>query len=201
MPTTAHQLNAELATLVERVERSLVQVRNGRRGVGAGTVWHPAGLIVTSAHVASDGPLRVAFPNGGSLPARILAHDPDRDLAALVVDATGLPTIEVGRSRDLRPGQLVLALGHPWGVPGAITTGVVVGVGSDLPGMPHSRQPWVVVNVRLRPGHSGGPLIDAQGRMVAINTLLTGPAMGMAVPVDVVKAFLREAMGVRRVAA
>ena len=99
MSLTIQQLNTELASVVETAERSLVQVHNGRRGAGAGTVWHPEGLIVTNAHVVSarTGSLRVSLPDGRTLPARLLALDEGRDVAALVVAATDLPTIKVGK--------------------------------------------------------------------------------------------------------
>ena len=104
-----------------------------------------------------------------------------------MVDVTGLPTIEIGNSRALQPGQWVLAMGHPWGVKGAATAGVVIGVGSEWPEMPQSPKEWIAVSLRLRPGHSGGPLIDVNHRLVGINTLMTGPQVGMAVPVHVAK--------------
>jgi serine protease Do len=200
MSMVTQQLNADLAALVEKAERSLVQVRDGGRGIGAGTIWHPEGLIVTNAHVVSGSHLRVVLPNGTTVAAQVLAYDPDLDLAALVVDAADLPAIEVGNSRDLKPGQLVLAIGHPWGVLGAVATGVIVGVGSDLPEMPRSQQEWVVASLRLRPGHSGGPLLDVHGRLVGVNTMIAGPNIGMAVPVHVIKAFLRGTVGTLRVA-
>jgi S1-C subfamily serine protease len=87
-----------------------------------------------------------------------------------------------------------MALGHPWGVSGAATAGVVIGVGNDLPEMPWSDREWIAVGLHLRPGHSGGPLVDAQGRLVGINTMMTGLEVGMAVPVHVVKAFLKQAL-------
>ena len=196
LPSIAHQLNADMTMLAESAGRALVEVRRGgRRGAGAGTIWHSQGLIITNAHVASGGSLRVTLPDGATLPARLLAHDKERDLAALMVDATGLPTIEIGSSRDLRPGELVLAMGHPWGVKGAATAGVVIGVGSGLPEMPRSPREWIALSLRLRPGHSGGPLVDVNHRLVGINTLMTGPQVGMAVPVHVVKAFLSETLG------
>ena len=77
------QLNADMASVVERVRGSLVQISNGRRGHGAGTIWHPAGLILTNAHVvAGRSSLRVSLPDGETLPAKILAADPDLDLEA-----------------------------------------------------------------------------------------------------------------------
>ena len=200
MPSTMQRLNTELASVVETAKRSLVQVHNGGRGVGAGTIWHPEGLIVTNAHVVSGrtGSLRVTLPDGSTLPARLLARDEDRDVAALVVEAVDLPTIDVGKSRDLSPGQWVMALGHPWGVRGAVTAGVVIGVGSAWPEMPQGSREWITAALHLRPGHSGGPLIDVDGRLVGINTMMTGPDMGMAVPVHEVKVFLRDTVGSQR---
>ncbi len=201
MSAIAQQLNAEMASVAESAGRGLVQVHNGGRGAGTGTIWHPDGLVVTNAHVVSGGPLRVTLPDGRKLKARLLARDREQDLAALVVEASGLPTIEIGGSRDLQPGQWVLAMGNPWGVRGAVTAGIVIGMGSEWPEMPRSRREWIVVGLHLRPGYSGGPLVDVQGRLVGINTMMTGPDVGMAVPVHVVKAFLRESLGSQRVAA
>src|SRR5512136_2546129 len=114
-------LNTDLSDVVNRVHGSLVHIHNGKRGSGAGTIWHPQGLIVTNAHVVGRGPVKVDLPDGRTLPARILAGDADRDLAALQIAAADLPTIELGNSRRLRPGEWVLAVGHPWGVEGAAT--------------------------------------------------------------------------------
>jgi serine protease Do len=188
------QLNAEVADLVADARGSLVQIKNGPRGIGAGTIWHPKGLIVTNAHVISSRFLQVILPGGQSLPGRLLAHDRECDLAAVRVDATGLPAINLGDSRGLQPGQWVMALGHPWGVLGAATVGIVTGVGSRLPEMPQSDREWIAISLHLRPGHSGGPLVDAQGRLVGINTIMAGPDMGLAVPVPTVKGFLRRSL-------
>lgn len=191
------QLNAELADVVARVQRSLVQVHNGRRGSGAGTIWHPDGLVVTNAHVAARRSLlEVTLPDGRTAPARVIAYDEARDLAALNVDAHDLPTVEPGNAKLLQAGQWVMALGHPWGVPGAVTGGVVIGVGSQLPELPPRPHEWIAVSLHMRPGHSGGPLVDVGGRLVGVNTMITGPDVGFAVPVHVVKAFLREAFRV-----
>ncbi len=187
-------LNVEMAGVVECVHRSLVQVRNGKRGAGAGTVWHAQGLIVTNAHVAGRGPVKVDLPDGSTLPARIVASDPDRDLAALRVEAEGLPTIQLADSRAVRPGQWVTALGHPWGVQGAATAGVVIGMGKEWPEMPLSRHDWLVVGLHMRPGHSGGPLVDARGRLLGVNTMINGPDVGLAIPVHVVVDFLKQSL-------
>jgi serine protease Do len=187
-------LNADLSDVVARVQRSLVHVYSGKRGNGAGTIWHPHGLIVTNAHVAGRGPLKVELPDGCTLPAQILARDADRDLAALRVDAGNLTAVQLGDSQRLRPGEWVMAVGHPWGVPGAATAGVVIGVGAEWPEMPYDGCNWVVVSLHMRPGHSGGPLVDVRGRLVGVNTMINGPDVGVAIPVHVVVEFLRQAL-------
>jgi serine protease Do len=187
------QLNDELAAVAEEARRSLVSISNGQRGAGAGTIWHPEGLILTNAHVVRLRSPRVALPDGRELPARVLAHDAGLDLAALRVDASDLPTIGLGRSKGLQPGEWVLALGHPWGVTGAATAGVVIGMGPP-PEMAMPQRELLHVGLHLRPGHSGGPLVDIQGRLVGINTMMAGPDVGLAVPVHVVKDFLRQAL-------
>lgn len=149
MSAVLEQLNLEVGEVVDKVRRSLVQVHNGRRGTGSGAIWHGDGLIVTNAHVVSgrgrrQGPrreLRVTLPDGTTHPARLLARDDGLDVAALLVEAEELTPqeltpIELGTSRDLQPGQWVLAVGYPWGVAGAATAGIVIGAGEDLPETP-----------------------------------------------------------------
>lgn len=195
-------LNDELAAIVDRTRQSLVEVRSGPHGSGAGTIWHSKGLIVTNAHVVTSAGRhpspKVTLDDGRSLPARLLALDARLDLAALSVDATGLPAIPLGDSQGLRPGQWVFALGHPWGVRGAATAGVVIGgavahPANGLPG-PSPVGDWLVVSLHLRPGYSGGALVDEAGRLVGINTMMTGPDVGMAVPVHVARRFLQHAL-------
>jgi serine protease Do len=194
MSTLLETLNEEMGQLALNAQRSLVHVTNGRHSGGAGTIWHPDGLIITNAHVVRDRSTQVTLPDGTTRAARILAYDSNIDVAALSVEASHLPTINLGESRRLQPGQWVVALGHPWGVSGAATAGVVIGVGADLPEVPQSNREWIAVSLHLRPGHSGGPLVDAQGRLVGINTMMVGLEVGMAVPVHVVKAFLKQAL-------
>jgi serine protease Do len=196
MPESLQSWNAEMAIAVEGVRRSLVQVSNGRQGAGAGTIWHADGLILTNAHVVKRRDLQVTLPDGYTLPAMLLAHRADMDPAALSVDASNLPTVTLGDSRRLQPGQWVLALGHPWGVTGSATAGVVTGIGPHLPETPRSAWEWIAVSLHLRPGYSGGPLVDAHSQLVGINTIMAGPDVGLAVPVHAVKTFLRQALGV-----
>ena len=182
-------------------DTALVQIRSDVRGTGAGTIWHPDGLIITNAHVVRSRNLQVTLADGRTSPARLLAHDESNDLTALSIDAGGLPTIDVGESTELEPGQLVMSLGHPWGVTGAATAGVVIGTSSEVEGLRSPGREWIVVDLHLRPGYSGGPLVDMQGRLVGINTIMNGPDVGMAVPAHVVKRFLRRSLDAQSAAA
>ncbi|MFW6175143.1 MAG: S1C family serine protease [Chloroflexota bacterium] len=188
-------LHRAAADIAETLTPAIVEVRSGA-GSGAGTIWHEDGLILTNAHVLRAGPPQVRLHDGRALPARVLAEDATRDLAALAVDARGLPTVDLGESgpATLRPGQWVMALGHPFGVRSSATTGVVISAGSDWPGLPAGGGAWLVVSLPLRPGHSGGPVLDSQSKVIGINTMITGPKTGVAVPVNVAKLFLKKAL-------
>jgi len=190
------RLNDEMANVAAVVQPGIVRVLTGQNGAGAGTVWHSDGLIITNAHVVGHGGvLRVALPDGRVLPAQVIAHSRERDLAALAIDANGLPTIQPGSSSALQPGDWVMALGHPWGVMNAATSGIVINVGRDLPDMGSTAHNWVIASLHMRPGHSGGPLVDVQGHLVGVNTMITGPDVGIAVAVDEVKDFLKRTIG------
>lgn len=188
------QLNDAFAGVLNGVSASVVQVRDQSRGAGAGTIWRSDGLIVTNAHVAHKGPFQVALYDGRVLDARLVARDEQHDLAALVVDADDLPAIEPGNSAELHSGQWVMALGHPWGIANAATSGVLINVGRHAE-FPTESNHWVVADLHLRPGNSGGPLVDAQGRLIGVNTLMTGPGVGVAVSVETVKNFLAQVAG------
>jgi serine protease Do len=194
MSNLIQQLNGEMSIAVEKARRSLVEIHNGHRGSGAGTIWRSDGLIITNAHVVHGrSSLNVTLPDNRTLPARVLAHDDHLDLAAVSIEASELPTVEQGDNHSLRAGQWVVALGHPWGIAGAVTAGIVIGVGAQLPEVSATGREWIAVSLHMRPGYSGGPLIDTDGRLIGINTMITGPDVGMAVPVHVVKEFLRQA--------
>jgi serine protease Do len=184
-------LQEDLASIAAGARRSMVQVRSAREGAGTGTIIAADGHIVTNAHVARHGRLQVVLQDGRRVEAAVEAVEPHLDLALLRVEVSGLAPIALGSSGELRSGELVLSLGHPWGVEGGATLGVVIGVGADIPENP---QPWrelVAVSLHLRPGHSGGPLVDMHGRLVGINTMMAGPEVGLAVPVDAVDRFVR----------
>jgi hypothetical protein len=145
--------------IAERLRRSTVEVRlRGANAGGSGVIATADGRIVTNAHVARGAGASVRLWDGRELPATLLARDARRDLATLKVEAGGLPAATFGDSGALRVGELVMAIGNPMGFIGALTTGVVHALGS-LAGF--GRQSWVLADVRLAPGNSGGPLADA----------------------------------------
>ena len=178
--------------IAERLRRSTTQVIVGERGgAGSGVVWSADGLILTKAHVVRAPAVRVELWDGRRFDARVVARDPRRDLATLRIPAEGLESATPGDSRALRPGELVMAIGNPLGFAGALSTGVVHSIGT-LPGM--GRQRWIRADVRLAPGNSGGPLANAQGQVVGINTAIVN-GLGVAAPVSAAVDFLRH--GVR----
>jgi serine protease Do len=172
----------------ERLRRSTVGVRpaEGGSGGGSGVAWRGDGLVITNAHVARTERVLIETWDGRRLGARVAARDPRRDLAAVRLDAGELAPAEHGDSAALRPGELVIAVGNPLGFSGALSTGVVHGVG-PLRGLGARR--WVQADVRLMPGNSGGPLADAHGRVVGINTMIAG-RLALAVPSNTVREFL-----------
>ena len=172
--------------IAERLRRSTVLVQPGGRGSGSGVIWSTNGTVITNAHVARRGQATIQLWDGRELSASIVSRDPGRDLAALHVDAPNLPPAAVADSSQLRPGELAIAIGNPLGFVGALTTGVVHAVG-PLRGL--GSQTWVQADVRLAPGNSGGPLADASGRVIGINTMVAG-RLALAIPSNAVSAFL-----------
>ncbi len=180
-------LGSELAAVAERLCRSTVQVLSARGGVGSGVIWDPDGLIITNAHVAHGSRATVKLLDGRVFEAAVTAKDPARDLAALKVEAADLLAATVGDSDALRVGELVLAVGNPLGLVGALTTGII-SCNSALEAP--SQQRWVMADVRLSPGNSGGPLADARGQVIGINSMIVG-SLALAVPSNAVERFLR----------
>ena len=176
------------AAIAERVTPSVVVVGQ-RSGNGAGVVWRADGLIVTNRHVVRGESAEVVLADGRRLPGRVTARHPDRDLAMIKVEATGLPAVEVGDSATVRPGQIVMAIGHPIGFKGAVSVGVVVAAGQAATAEGPRTGDWLQADVTLLPGNSGGPLLDARGRVVGINTMVSG-ALSLAVPSQAVEGFV-----------
>lgn len=178
--------DAELEAAAERLRRITVQARTRRMGEGSGVIWSRSGLVVSNAHVARAGSLEIELWDGRVFEGRVRWRDPRRDLALLTIPATGLPEATPGDAGALRPGEIVLALGHPFGLANALSLGVVHGWAAG-PG----RSRWIRADIRLAPGNSGGPLANVAGEVIGLNTLVAG-GLAHAIPVSVVQRFLDE---------
>lgn len=186
-PSTHPALLNALATAADALRRVTVEIQSGSRSHGSGVIWRPDGLLVTNAHVVQVGAPQVLLWDGRSIPARIVRRDPSRDLAALHIDGHGLDAAVPAESRDLRVGALVLAMGHPLGVRGALAVGVL----HDAPAHGRGTRPrWIRADIRLAPGNSGGPLADARGHVLGLNTMVVN-GLAHAIPSDAVDRFLR----------
>jgi serine protease Do len=172
--------------IAEQLRRSTVVVHVGGRGNGSGVIWSTDGVIITNAHVARASQMRIQLWDGREFDASLVSRDTRRDLAELRIIAANLPAATAADSSQIRPGELAIAIGNPLGFVGALTTGVIHAVG---PLRRWGSEPWVQADVRLAPGNSGGPLADARGRVIGINTMVAG-RLALAVPSNAVSNFL-----------
>src|SRR5712671_1655093 len=172
--------------IAEKLRRSTVLVHAGGCGSGSGVIWSSDGSDITNAHVARAGQISLQLWDGREFNATVASRDPSRDLALLRIAATNLPSALVADSSQVRPGELAIAIGNPMGFVGALTTGVIHAVG-PLRGL--GSRSWVQADVRLAPGNSGGPLADARGRVIGINTMVAG-TLALAIPSNTVQDFL-----------
>ena len=173
-------LNEELEAVATRLRASTVQVR-ARGGHGSGVIATEDGIVVTNAHVAAARTADVVLSDGRELQSELIARASNRDLALLRVRATGLRAAGFRDSRSLRPGELVIAVGNPLGLVGAVSAGVVYAA--------DARGRRVVADVRLLPGNSGGPLADAEGRLVGVNAMVVN-GLAVAIASNAVQRYL-----------
>jgi serine protease Do len=223
--TIPFELSSGLAAVAGQMRESVVQIQVGDRGIGSGVIWQQgasgtaansdATVIVTNAHVvraARQDTFNVKLPDGKTVTASLWGSDPSLDLAALLVHSPSsggpLRAAEIGDSAALRVGELVIAVGNPFGREGAVTLGVVAArapADEDIAlepaeaangdrGRGGARFHGIEViqaDIRLYPGNSGGPLVDARGRVVGVNAMVGG-GLGFAIPSRVVRQFLED---------
>ena len=167
-------------TVVEAVGPAVVSI-SPSMGAGSGVLVAPDGYILTNHHVVEKADLlRVTLTDGTSVEARVVGSDPPNDLAVIRAEVGGLPYATLGDSSLLRAGQLVIAMGNPFGFQSTVSTGVVSAVGRGL----RSREGRLIENIiqhtaPLNPGNSGGPLVDSRGHVVGINTAIIAVAQGI----------------------
>ncbi|MCK9520542.1 MAG: trypsin-like peptidase domain-containing protein [Dehalococcoidia bacterium] len=179
------EASEELAAHLRSV---VVAVRTGAGG-GSGTLWSADGLVVTNHHVVPGETAEVVLGDGRAFAGRVVSHDPGRDLAAIRIPVSGVPSAKPADSDGVRVGQLVFAAGHPWGERGVVTAGIVLAKG---PATVENQTPLddaIQADVRLAPGNSGGPLADAEGRVIGINSMIAG-GIAVAVPSNAVERLL-----------
>jgi serine protease Do len=177
-------VSSSMADMLAAVRDSVVIVESQGRGAGSGVIWRADGGILTNFHVVANSGkgLRVQLRDGRAFDATVTGTNPALDLAMLRIDADNLPAIAVDDSTNLRIGQPVWAIGHPWGQQWLVTSGIVSAIGSFKVRDTDKTVPYVRTDVRLRPGNSGGPLVNAAGQVVGINAMILGGDQAVAIP-------------------
>ena len=206
LTTTTGNAVVDLAAAVQPAVVQLDVTGADGSGTGSGFVISPDGYIVTNNHVAgpagSDGSIDVTFADGKTATGKLVGASPDYDLAVVKVDRTGLQTVPMGVSRDLKVGQSVIAIGSPLGLQGTVTTGIVSALDRPVTagegGGETSFINAIQTDAAINPGNSGGPLINAAGEVIGVNSAIAsmGAAagqqagsigLGFAIPIDTVK--------------
>ncbi len=181
-------LSDDIHELIQAVLPSLVVVRRNRLGAGAGILWSEDGLVLTNAHVVGRQAPVVLLQDDREFEARVVARDPEVDLALLSIDAGNLRSLRLAPDSP-RVGEWVFAFGHPWGQRNIVTHGIVSAL-LFVQNRRGERLPIVRSDVPLAPGNSGGPLVNARGEVVGINAMIVGGDQSVSLAAPVVRDFV-----------
>ena len=198
-PMAATAVNAtapigSVAAVAQQVGPAVVSVRTDQ-GLGSGVVYDPSGLILTNAHVVAGAQsITIGMVDGRHFAGKVVGSDTGFDVAVIKIDGTNLPTATLGVSANLQVGDAVVAIGNPFGFDHTLTTGVVSALNRPVSeGQGSYNQPMVQTDAAINPGNSGGPLLDINGQVIGITTLVAAPqgipaqGLGFAVPADTAK--------------
>ena len=169
----------ELPTPRERVER----------GTGSGFILSNNGRLLTNAHVVAGAEtVEVTLKDGRTFEGRVVGSDSVTDVAVVKIDTTGLPTVRLGQSTNLTPGQWAIAIGNPLGLDNTVTAGIISAIGrsSSQVGVPDKRVSFIQTDAAINPGNSGGPLLNDRGEVIGVNTAIRADAQGLgfAIPIE-----------------
>ena len=183
------QLPYPFNQMVPREDNARPRIMEGR---GSGFIIDAEGIIVTNNHVVKDGgTVTVTLDDGRELAARVIGRDDRTDIALLKVSSpTKLPFIQLGNSRDVKPGEWVVAMGNPFGLGGTVTAGIVSAVSRDIGAGPYDQ--FIQIDAPINQGNSGGPLFTQDGKVIGMNTAILSPSggsigIGFAVPSDMIR--------------
>jgi S1-C subfamily serine protease len=183
-----------VAAVAQSVGPAVVSVRTNQ-GLGSGVVYDQSGLILTNAHVVEGAQsITIGMVDGRHFSGKVVGSDTGFDVAVIKIDGANLPLATLGSSSSLQVGQDVVAIGNPFGLDHTLTTGVISALNRPVSeGQGSYNQPMVQTDAAINPGNSGGPLLDLNGNVIGINTLVAAPqgfpaqGLGFAVPVDTAK--------------
>jgi serine protease Do len=181
----AQQISDALGELTREIARSVVLVRGSMGSSGSGVIWDRPGLVITNHHVVPGRAAELTVAGGRRLKARVVRRAPALDLAALEVEGDPGQGAQVGDSDELHVGDLVVAVGNPMGERNAPSLGIVASAADDV----------LRLSITLRPGNSGGALVNARGQVVGIPHMVTGNGLALAVASRRVREFLGGATG------
>lgn len=182
-------LSDAMTGLAVKVSPSVVRVRS-RRGFGSGVVWREDGYVLTCSHIVGRASaVEVGFGKGENFEAKMVGHDPYSDMALLKVEQDGLQPIELGNSDQIKVGQLVFAFANPFGRHPSTTSGIVTTANAAFGWGRGFMENIIITDAPLNPGYSGGPLVDASGKMIGLNVAYAN-SRGIALPINASRAVI-----------